>query len=115
VAGSKGAHARGIAHQKSICFFLCDQDYDRGPIYALAVVKTIERRWLGRYLTAARAASGGLQLRARFRRWRWWQGLLLQAMDWHGKLRRNGSTAVARLGNGGSVLGSQGAIRVEFI
>jgi hypothetical protein len=32
--------------------------------------------------------------------------VLLQAMDWHRKLRRNSSTVAAQLGNGGSILGS---------
>jgi hypothetical protein len=64
MAGGKGGQARGIAHQKSICFFLCDLDYEREPIYSLAAAKTIERRpvtrrWLGHSSTVAMTASGG--------------------------------------------------------
>jgi hypothetical protein len=64
LAGGKDARAHGIAHQKSICFFLRDLDYEREPFYSLAVVKTIERRSamrrrLGHSSMTARATPSG--------------------------------------------------------
>jgi hypothetical protein len=44
------------------------------------------RRRLGWSSTAARLTYGGAPTPAWLRWLRWWQGLLLQAMDWHGKL-----------------------------
>jgi hypothetical protein len=64
MAGGKDARAHGIAHQKSICFFLRDLDYEREPFYSLAMVKTIKRRSamrrrLGHSSMTARATLSG--------------------------------------------------------
>jgi hypothetical protein len=64
MASSKEARACGIAHQKSICFFLHDLDYEREPFYSHAETKTIERRLatrrrLGHPSTVVRATPDG--------------------------------------------------------
>jgi hypothetical protein len=120
MAGGKGDHAHGIAHQKSICFFLRDLDYERDLIYKFAAAKMIERRpvtrrQLGRSSMVARAASGSAPA----------PGTAPTAVVVAGSpppgdrlsleapaQRLNGGGVV---GNGGSVLGSQGTVGVEFI